>query len=383
MKIIPYGKQQISDDDIQAVTNVLRSDFLTQGPAVGEFEQKFAEYVDGAYAVAVSSGTAALHLCTLALNVSKNDKVITSPITFAASANCVHYSGGQIDFADINQETYLIDTDKLEEKLKKAKPGEYKGIIPVDFAGYPVNLEKIRNIADKYGLWIIEDACHAPGGYFLDSKCNQQKCGNGNFADLAIFSFHPVKHIAAGEGGMITTNNKQLYEKLLLLRNHGITKDPNLLTENHGGWYYEMIDLGYNYRLTDIQSALGLSQLKDANAKLIKRKQIAEKYIRAFEKLNVSYQISKNNIFHAYHLFVIETKNRKKLYDFLRENNIYTQVHYIPVHFQPFYKKFGFKKGDYPVAESYYNRCLSLPMYPSLDDKEQDFVIQKVKEFFH
>ena len=227
-KIIPYGKQHITEEDIQEVEKVLRSDFLTQGPKVKEFEQNFAEYIGSEYAVAVANGTAALHLSALAMEIQPGDKVITTPITFAASANCVLYAGGEVEFVDIDPATYLMDLDKLEEKLESNPEGTYKGIIPVDFAGYPIDMERIKQIAEKHNLWIIEDACHAPGGYFVDSNGNKQIAGNGQFSDLAIFSFHPVKHIATAEGGMITTNDETLYNKLQILRTHGITKNQNL-----------------------------------------------------------------------------------------------------------------------------------------------------------
>jgi len=256
-KPIPYGRQNITEEDIQAVVEVLRSDYLTQGPKITEFENAFASYIGSKYAVAVSNGTAALHLCAIAMETKPNDKVITTPITFAATANCVRYTGGQVVFADIDPDTYLLDIREVEKLLRNSKKGTYKGIIPVDFAGRPVNMEAFRALANEYGCWIIEDACHAPGGYFIDSKGLKQLCGNGDYADLAIFSFHPVKHITAGEGGMITTNNIKLYNKLLLLRTHGITKDPDFLIDNHGLWYYEMQELGFNYRLTDFQAALG------------------------------------------------------------------------------------------------------------------------------
>lgn len=381
-KIIPYGKQSIDDDDINAVTEVLKSDFLTQGPKVKEFEEKFAKYVDAKYAVAVSNGTAALHLCNLVLGTKKGQKVITTPVTFAASANSVLYCGGEIDFTDINENTYTIDLNKLEEKLAKRPEGSYSGVIPVDLAGYPVDVERLRNIADKYNLWIIEDSCHAPGGYFTDSKGNKQLVGNGNFSDLQIFSFHPVKHIATGEGGMITTSNEKLYKKLLLYRTHGITKDSNILQENHGSWYYEMHELGYNYRLSDIQAALGVSQLKRAKEKVEKRNEIAQKYNKVFKEISeIKTPVIAENIYHAYHLYIIQTDRRKELYDFLRKHNIFAQVHYIPVHLQPYYRKMGWEKGDFPVAESYYEKALSLPMFPALTEKEQDFVIKKILEF--
>lgn len=381
-KIIPYGRQSISEQDIQAVVEVLRSDWLTQGPKISEFEEAFATYIGAKYAVAVANGTAALHLSAMALGVKSGDKVITTPITFAASANCVRYCGGEPIFADIDPDSYLLDINKVKALLSSHPKGTYKGIIPVDFAGNPLNLEEFRSLADEYGLWIIEDACHAPGGYFIDSKGQKQMCGNGVFSDLAIFSFHPVKHIATGEGGMITTNKKELYNKLILLRNHGITKDPSLLTENHGGWYYEMQELGYNYRLTDFQAALGLSQLKHADWGIQRRNEIAVKYDQAFRNTNIKTPHKDENNYHAYHLYIIQTEDRLGLYNYLRSNNIFSQVHYIPVHLQPYYKKFGWKKGDCFVAEQYYSKCLSLPMYHALTDNEQEFVIEKVLEFF-
>ncbi len=380
IKPIPYGRQQIDQEDIEAVIDVLKSDYLTQGPKIAEFEQAFIEYIGAKYAVAVSNGTAALHLSALALGVKPGDKVITTPITFSASANCVHYCGGEVVFADIDPETYLIDLNCVEVLLKK-KSG-IKGIIPVDFAGYPVHLEELKNLANKYNLWIVEDACHAPGGSFVDSKGIKQYCGNGNYADLAIFSFHPVKHIATGEGGMITTNSKELYSRLNLLRSHGITKNPEIMKENHGGWYYEMVNLGFNYRLTDIQATLGISQLKKADRNLERRIQIAKRYDKAFKDTPIKRSNLKENISHAYHLYVIETENRKELYDYLRLHQILTQVHYVPVHLHPYYQNLGWKQGDFPYAERYYDRCLSLPMFHSLTDEQQDYVIDNFLSFY-
>lgn len=380
MKPIPYGKQKISDQDIQAVVDVLKSDFLTQGPSIQEFEMQFANYIGCNYAIAVANGTAALHLSALALNIKPGDKVITTPITFAASANCVLYAGGEVIFADIDPKTYLLDINKVEDILKKDK--NIKGIIPVDFAGYPVNMENFRRLAEKYGLWLLEDAAHAPGGYYFDSNKVIQKCGNCKFADLSIFSFHPVKHIAAGEGGMITTNDRKFYDKLISLRTHGITKSPNLLKENHGGWYYEMQNLGYNYRITDLQSALGISQLKSAEENIERRRKIAKKYNIAFKDKPYIINQSGDNDGHAYHLYIVEVENRKNLYDYLREKGIYTQVHYIPIHLQPYYKKFGWKKGDFPISEKYYMQCLSIPMYPSLTDDDVEYVINKIRKYY-
>jgi UDP-4-amino-4,6-dideoxy-N-acetyl-beta-L-altrosamine transaminase len=382
MNPIPYGKQFISEDDLEAVAETLQSDFLTQGPKIAEFEKAFAQYIGSKYAVAVSNGTAALHLCTMALDVNEGVNVITSPITFAASANCVRYCGGNVYFADIDPLTYTLDIAKVEALIESKPAGFFSGIIPVDFAGYAVNLEAFYKLADKHNLWIIEDACHAPGGNFTDSTCKRQNCGNSQFADLAIFSFHPVKHIACGEGGMITTNDEQLYKKLLLLRTHGITKDPSLMHENHGGWYYEMQELGYNYRLTDFQAALGTSQLKRANEGLIRRKKIAFTYFEAFK--TKSYILGQSGVVegHAYHLYIIQVKKRKELYDYLRSKNIFCQVHYIPVHTMPYYQSLGNKKGDLPLAENYYDHCLSLPMYPNLTVEEQQYVIDTIHAFY-
>ena len=284
MKAIPYGRQNITEDDIQSVIKTLKSDYLTQGPKIAEFESAFANYVDSKFAVAVSNGTGALHLCALALGVKEGDKVITTPITFAASANCVRYCGGEIVFSDIDPETYLLDIDKVRLLLESAPKGTYKGIIPVDFAGRANDLEAFRKLADEYNLWVIEDACHAPGGSYKKSNNKEEFCGNGHYADLAIFSFHPVKHIASGEGGMITTNNEALYKKLLQLRTHGIVKDNDSYTnsielaggkDTYPAWYMEMQNLGFNYRLTDFQAALGLSQLSRADFGIKRRREIA------------------------------------------------------------------------------------------------------------
>lgn len=381
-KPIPYGRQSINDDDIKAVVETLKSDYLTQGPKIKEFEEKFAQYVGAKYAVAVNNATSALHLATTALGVKPGDKVIVTPMTFAASANCVRYCGGDVTFCDIDADTYLMDINKLREILETSPKGTYKGVIVVDFAGYPHNLEEFRALCDEYGLWLIEDACHAPGGWFTDSESKIQKCGNGKFADISIFSFHPVKHIATGEGGMATTNDPELYRKLCHFRTHGITKEPSLLHQNDGGWYYEMQDLGFNYRLTDFQAALGVSQLGRADKGLARRQEIARKYDAAFSGIeNIKTPFRAEDIYHAFHLYIIQVPDRKGLYDFLHENGIYAQVHYVPLHLMPYYRQFGNKPGDLPVVEEYYNHCLSLPMFPTLTDEEQDYVIEKVKEF--
>jgi UDP-4-amino-4,6-dideoxy-N-acetyl-beta-L-altrosamine transaminase len=428
---IPYGKQNITEEDIKAVIEALQSDYLTQGPKIAEFEQAFANYVGALYAVAISNGTAALHLCTLALEVKPEQKVITTPITFVASANCVEYCGGEVVFADINPETYLLDINSVRKLLETSPKGSYTGIIPVDFAGRAVDLEAFRKLADEHDCWLIEDACHAPGGFFIDSKDKQNKCGNGQFADLAIFSFHPVKHIATGEGGMITTNNEVLYKKLLKLRTHGITREQeyfqNTLNFANGqqlpselldansqqptangqantqwpSWYMEMQTLGYNYRITDFQCALGLSQLTRAEQGLARRKEIANIYYEAFKNIPQitdrnheanslpqycgtptanSQQQTANG--HAYHLYILEVEDRLGLYNHLRENQIFAQIHYIPAHLMPYYRQKGWKEGDLPFAEAYYKNCISLPMYPTLSVEEQIFTINTINEFY-
>jgi UDP-4-amino-4,6-dideoxy-N-acetyl-beta-L-altrosamine transaminase len=393
-KVIPYGRQNITAEDLQAVAEVLNSDFLTQGPIIKKFEDLFANYIGCKYAVAVSNGTAALHLCTLALGVESGHRVITTPITFAASANCVRYCGGEVLFADIDPETYLIDLKQVEKILSSDISKAIKGLILVDFAGRAVNLEEFKVLAKKYDLWIIEDSCHAPGGYFVDKNGNNQNCGNGQFADLAIFSFHPVKHIATGEGGMVTTNDEDLYHKLLDLRTHGITRDSNKFSndlafatglEDYQGdyplWYMEMQNLGYNYRLTDFQAALGISQLNRAEKGLERRREIALAYESAFKNNRKILGQSASIEGHAYHLYVIEVTDRLGLYNYLRSFNIYAQIHYIPTHLMPYYRQFGHKEGDLPHAERYYKQCLSLPMYPTLTVDEQKFVIEAIEKY--
>lgn len=382
MKAIPYGKQEITQQDIDVVIDALKSDFLTQGPQIAAFEKEFAQYIGCKYALAVSNGTAALHLAAMALGVNSSSRVITTPMTFAASANCIAYCSGKVDFVDIDPVSYTIDLNKVETLLNSKPAGNYQGIVPVDFAGYPVDLERLRSIANRHNLWILEDACHAPGGSFRDSQGANQRCGNGNFAEMAIFSFHPVKHIATGEGGMITTNDEKLFKQLLILRTHGITKDPGLLIENHGGWYYEMQTLGYNYRLTDFQAALGSSQLKRASKGLDRRHYLAKRYSDKLSKYPLLLPKVDQDKNHAWHLYIIQTDRRLELYNYLHAQEIKVQVHYIPVHTMPYYRQFGWKLSDFPVAENFYSKCLSLPMYPTLSDQDQDVVIQAIDNFF-
>jgi len=394
MNPIPYGKQNITQADIDAVAEVLRADYLTQGPKIKEFEEAFASFVDAKYAIAVSNGTAALHLCALALNIIKGQKVITTPITFAASANCVRYCDGEVVFGDIDPETYLLDINSVRKLLEASPKGIYSGIIPVDFAGRAVDLEAYRKLANEYGLWIIEDACHAPGGSFIKSNGQESKCGSGEFANLAIFSFHPVKHIASGEGGMITTNDESLYDKLRALRTHGIVKDDKLYNnsmdfaagsenaKSYPSWYMEMQELGYNYRLTDFQAALGLSQLERVHEGIKRRREIATKYEKAFKNKDFIKGQSGVVAGHAYHLYVIEVEDRLGLYNYLRENHVYAQIHYIPCHLMPYYRDLGWREGDRLNAENYYRHCISLPMYPTLSGEEQMSVIKLIDSYY-
>ena len=377
---IPYGRQWVTESDIAAVAEVLRSDYLTQGPRVEEFERAFARYVGADYAVAVCNATAGLHMGAMALGVKPGQRVLVPTITFAASANCVRYCGGEVSFCDIDPRSYTLDIEAVERLLERAPRGTYAGIVPVDFAGYPVDMERMRALADRYGLWVMEDACHAPGGYFTDSKGRVQLCGNGVYADLSVFSFHPVKHIATGEGGMVTTNSGELYELLKQLRSHGMERNRALLDRYDGGWYHEMHLLGHNYRMTDMQAALGLGQLKRAAEGLARRRRIAERYNEAFAGCEaIVTPHVEPHMRHAYHLYVIQVPRRLELYERLRAARIHTQVHYVPTHTMRYYRQRE-SQPALPVAEEYYTHCLSLPMFPSLTQAEQEYVIAQVLE---
>ncbi len=377
MKPIPYGKQEITQEDIDTVVGVLKSDYLTQGPTVEEFEKAFASYVHSPYAAAVSNGTTALHLAVKGLGLKKGEKVITTPITFAATANSVLFCEGEVLFSDIDPNTYNIDPNYVEDLFRKNKENAPKGIIAVSFAGYPADLYSLRQIADKYGAWLLEDACHSPGASFVKNNKTYYS-GDCQLADAAVFSFHPVKHIACGEGGMITSKNKDIIQKVKILRTHGIIRDK-FGNPSPGGWYHEMVELGFNYRLSDINAALGLSQLKRAEENIKKRRYIAKRYDRELRTL-ITPMVEKH-ISHVYHLYVIRTTKRKDLYDYLKKKNIFCQVHYLPVYKHPYYQEFGFKDLKLVNAEKFYETCLSVPMYPSLSKEEQSHVINSINEY--
>lgn len=380
---IPYGRQSIDNSDIDAVVDILKGDWLTQGPKLVEFEEYLANYCGSKYAVAVCNGTAALHLANLVIGTDITTNVITTPITFLATSNSVLYAGGHPVFADISESIFTLNP----EKVKKVAEDDIrvKGIIPVHMGGVICDMEALKMIADTKNLWIIEDACHAIGGKWKDIEGKQHRVGDCSHSDLTVFSFHPVKQITTGEGGAITTNNKELYEKLLILRTHGITKSPEILSENHGSWYYEMHELGYNYRMTDIQAALGVQQLKKNDEWVKRRRELVQQYDSAFTEIVqlTPQQHPDINGGYSYHLYIIQCEKRAELYQYLKENEVNTQVHYIPIHLQPYYKeKYGYGNGDFPVAEKYYDRALSLPLYPTLTDSEQEKVILLVKKFY-
>jgi UDP-4-amino-4,6-dideoxy-N-acetyl-beta-L-altrosamine transaminase len=366
--MIHYGKQSINQDDIDAVVNVLKSDFLTQGPKVAEFENDLADYCKVKHVKVVNSGTAALHLAYLAIGLEQDDIVWTASNTFVATANAALYCGATVDFVDIDSKTYNLSIDCLKEKLIQAKKDSRlpKLVVPVHFAGQSCEMKAVWELSKEYGFKIIEDASHALGGEYLDKKI-----GCCEYSDMAVFSFHPVKMITTGEGGAITTNNKQLNEKIELLRSHGITKDVTKFNnESDGDWYYEQQELGFNYRLTDIQAALGISQLKRLDGFVAKRREISKKYFNKLECNMLPYQHPDTKS--SWHLFIIKSSNRKETYIKLKEQDIITQVHYIPVHAQPFYNKKALQNRN---SDEFYQHCLSLPIYVDLTISEQDKVI--------
>lgn len=382
MNMIPYGRQLIDEDDISAVTAVLKSDYLTQGPKVAEFEKAICDYTGAKYCVAVANGTAALHIAVAALDLQQGCEGITSPITFTASANSMIYCGIRPVFADIDPATYNISPESIEKKITS----KTRLLTPVHFAGQPADMVKISEIAKKNGLKVIEDAAHAIGSKYSDGS----PIGNCLYSDLTIFSFHPVKTITTGEGGAVTTNSPELYQKLLLLRSHGITKDPDILNCNPGPWYYEMLGLGYNYRMCDIQAALGVSQMRRLDAFANKRREIVTAYNNAFKSIEwLQTPVEHPDVYSCFHLYIALidfkriNKTRKSVIEELRNKGIGTQVHYIPVYLQPYYKKvFGYGPGLCQNAENYYEKCLSLPLYPGMSEQDTEAVISAVKTLY-
>lgn len=381
--MIPYGRQDISEEDIQAVVDVLRSDYLTQGPAVPAFEKSIADYCGSQHAVAVNSATSALHIACLALGVGKDDIAWTTPITFVASANCALYCGARVDFVDIDPRTYNMSVERLAEKLAHAKKSGNlpKVVIPVHLCGQPCDMAGIHALGQKYGFKIIEDASHAIGG-----KYRGEPIGNCRYSDIAVFSFHPVKIITTGEGGVAMTNDAQLAKSMQLLRSHGITRDANEMTHDpEGPWYYQQIELGYNYRMTDMQAALGMSQMKRLDEFVAKRHILAKRYDQQLADLPVITPWQHADSYSGLHLYVIRlklsktAKTHRQVFEALRAGGIGINLHYIPIHMQPYYQKLGFNTGDFPEAERYYETAISLPLFPALTSEQQDRVVGAIK----
>lgn len=379
MAFIPYGKQDISEKDIRAITDVLRSDFLTQGPAVPAFEAALSQYCNAKYAVAMNSATSALHIACLALGLGPGDIAWTTPISFVASANCVLYCGAEIDFVDICKDGVNICADAFAQKLNEASAVSKlpKVLIAVHMAGHSPEMDRIKALADQYDISIIEDASHSIGASFKG-----QKVGDCSHSDITIFSFHPVKIITTAEGGVATTNDDVLAHKMQMLRSHGITRDAGLMQdEPHGSWYYEQLDLGYNYRMTDILAALGHSQMSRLDAFVKKRQEIAARYDELLNHHAIKKPVQSQNVYASWHLYVIQidhTKvaiSKKDLFDAMIGLDIGVNLHYIPIHLQPYYRKLGFQKGSFPVSELYYKRAMSIPVYPNLSASDQDRVI--------
>lgn len=375
-RMLSYGRQWINEQDIEAVTQILRSDFLTTGPVVGEFEQAIARYVGAKYAVSFSSGTAALHGAVFAAGINEDDEVITTPMTFAASANCVLYQKGRPVFADIDPETGNIDPYTFEKSIS----ARTRAIIPVDYTGRPVPMQEILKIADKYGLTVIEDAAHAFGASYGDTRI-------GSLADMTMFSFHPVKHITTGEGGIITTNSSDYYERLLMFRTHGITKDGSKLIHNEGAWYHEMQELGYNYRMNDIQASLGISQLRRSAEFLERRRALVKQYQEGLADLKeIILPSEKHNENSSWHLYVVQlrleelTTGRKEIFEAIQAENIGVNVHYIPVYLHPYYARLGYESGICPQAENWYEKIITLPLFPLMTNEDVQDVISAVKK---
>lgn len=379
---IPYGRQNISDADIQSVIDVLRSDFLTQGPAIPRFEKDLAGYCGARYAVAVSNATAGLHIACLAAGLGPGDRLWTSPNTFVASSNCALYCGAQVDFVDIDPVTYLMSVEALARKLESTPAGELpKIVVPVHFAGQSCDMLSIRELSRKYGFLVLEDAAHSVGGSYKDSKI-----GSCRYSDMTVFSFHPVKVITTGEGGMVMTNDEDLYQRLIRLRSHGITRDAEFLSEKDGGpFYYEQLELGFNYRMTDIQAALGSSQMGRLDEFVARRHELVRRYDSLLAGLPVGLPFQHPDSYSAHHLYVIRVKldeikkSRRQVIDAMRDAGVLVNVHYIPVHTQPYYRNLGFDWGQFPEAEQYYREAITLPLYFDLRDDEQDRVVDALK----
>ena len=381
--MIPYGRQNITEEDIGSVIDVLKSDFLTQGPLVPKFEGMLCEYAGSMYGVAVNSGASALHVACKALGLGKGDWLWTSPISFVASANCGLYCGAQVDFVDIDSSSWNLDVDKLERKLRRAKDEDKlpKVLVAVHLCGLPCDMEYIHALSRKYDFHIIEDACHAIGGTYQD-----EPIGSCRYSDITVFSFHPVKTITTGEGGMAVTNNFQFAESMRLFRNHGITHDPEWMTKDPDGpWYYQQIDLGYNYKMTDIEAALGISQLKKINEFVAKRHEIASRYDETFANLPLQLPLRQEGKYSGMHLYVVRVKENLtkmthlEIFKYLRQQGIGVNLHYIPIHMQPYYQNMGFRIGDFPCAEDYYSEALSIPMYTGLTDDDIKRVVAALK----
>ncbi len=381
--MINYGKQDINQADIDSVVNVLRSDFLTQGPNVPLFEKIVSNYCGASYGIAVNSATSALHISCLALDLGQNDSLWTTPNSFVASANCALYCGANIDFVDIDPKTYNLCANKLEEKLIEGRLSNKlpKIVIPVHFSGQSCNMKKIHRLSKEYGFKIIEDASHAIGGKYLNKPI-----GSCQYSDITIFSFHPVKIITTAEGGLATTNSERISKKMKLLRSHGITRDQSLMTkEAEGAWYYQQIDLGFNYRMTELQAALGVSQMQRLDEFVTKRHILKEKYDSLLYNLPIIMPYQSSNSYSALHLYPIQIeldktcKSRELIFRELRQNGIGVNVHYIPIHLHPYYQSLGFKKGDFPNSEQYYKRSISIPLFSSMSESEQIKVSNALK----
>lgn len=378
--MIPYGKQEIIQQDIDAVVDVLQSDFLTQGPQVPKFEEALIRHTGANYALAVNSATSALHIACMALGLGDGDVLWTTPITFVASANCGLYCGAKVDFVDIDSRTYNMDPIALEAKLKSAKLSNTlpKIVVPVHLCGQPCDMKAIHALSLEYGFKIIEDASHAIGGRYLDAPI-----GSCQYADITVFSFHPVKIVTTAEGGAALTNSKVLADKMALYRSHGITRDMDLMqNESHGGWYYEQVDLGYNYRMTELQAALGVSQMTRLEQFIEARHQLARRYDALLAELPVVIPFQMANTYSGLHLYVIRlklneiSKTHKEVFNALREQGIGVNLHYIPVHTQPYYQAMGFQYGDFPESERYYQEAISLPMYHTMTQEQQNTVVE-------